>query len=102
MVGIWHQDQYYLPDCMSAWIALVDVDDGNGPLGVQPGYILSSRAIAGGRDKGEIRDRLLSQIPLGRLSVPEDCAKVVEFLVTDLSDYVTGQCIPICGGYVAF
>ncbi|MEM7127575.1 MAG: phytanoyl-CoA dioxygenase family protein [Chloroflexota bacterium] len=33
----WHQDQYYLPDCMSAWIALVDVDDGNGPLGVQPG-----------------------------------------------------------------
>ncbi len=32
-----HQDQYYLPDCMSAWIAMVDVDEYNGPLIVQPG-----------------------------------------------------------------
>ena len=32
-----HQDQYYLPDCMSAWIAMVDVDADNGPLIVQPG-----------------------------------------------------------------
>ena len=32
-----HQDQYYLPDCMSAWIAMVRVDENNGPLTVQPG-----------------------------------------------------------------
>ena len=32
-----HQDQYYLPDCMSAWIAMVRVDENNGPLIVQPG-----------------------------------------------------------------
>lgn len=32
-----HQDQYYLPDCMSAWIAMVNVDADNGPLVVQPG-----------------------------------------------------------------
>ena len=29
----------------------------------------------------------------------EDCAKVVEFLATDLSDYVTGKTITIDGGY---
>lgn len=69
---------------------------------IAPGWILSSRAIAVGRNEGELRDRLLSQIPLGRLGMPEDCARVVEFLVTELSDYVTGQTIPICGGYVAF
>ncbi|MCB0129157.1 MAG: SDR family oxidoreductase, partial [Caldilineaceae bacterium] len=69
---------------------------------IAPGWILSSRAIASGRDRGEMRDRLLEQIPLGRMGLPEDCAKVVEFLVTDLSDYVTGQCIPVCGGYVAW
>lgn len=32
-----HQDQYYLPDCMSAWLAMVSVDENNGPLVVQPG-----------------------------------------------------------------
>ena len=69
---------------------------------IAPGFVLSSRAVAGGRNTPEVRDRLLQDIPLGRLGMPEDCAKVIEFLVTDLSDYVTGQCIPVCGGYVAF
>jgi NAD(P)-dependent dehydrogenase (short-subunit alcohol dehydrogenase family) len=78
-----------------------------GPYGINvnciaPGWILSSRAIAGGRDSPESRERLEAQIPLRRLGMPEDCAKVVEFLVTDLSDYVTGQCLPVCGGYVTF
>ncbi len=69
---------------------------------IAPGFMLSSRAVAQGRNRPPIRDHLLQDIPLGRLGTPEDCAKVVEFLVTDLSDYVTGQCIPVCGGYVAF
>jgi 3-oxoacyl-[acyl-carrier protein] reductase len=69
---------------------------------IAPGWILSSRAVAGGRDSEASRERLLPQIPLRRLGVPEECAKVVEFLVTDLSDYVTGQCIPVCGGVVAW
>ncbi len=66
-----------------------------GPVGVNvnciaPGFILSSRAIAGGRGEGETRRDLESKIALGRLGMPEDCAKVVEFLVTDLSDYIRG------------
>lgn len=69
---------------------------------IAPGFILSSRAIAGGRNQGETKATLESEIALGRLGMPEDCAKVIEFLTTDLSDYVTGQCIPVCGGYVAF
>lgn len=78
-----------------------------GPYGINvnctaPGWILSSRAVAGGRGSTESRQRLEAQIPLRRLGIPEDCAKVVEFLVTDLSDYVTGQCIPVCGGFVGF
>ena len=39
-------------------------------------------------------------IPLRREGTVEDCAKVVEFLVTDLSDYVTGKTITIDGGLV--
>jgi 3-oxoacyl-[acyl-carrier protein] reductase len=39
-------------------------------------------------------------VALRRLGSVEDCAKVVEFLATDLSDYVTGAVIPIDGGLV--
>jgi NAD(P)-dependent dehydrogenase (short-subunit alcohol dehydrogenase family) len=69
---------------------------------IAPAWILSSRAIAQGRNDPATRRRLEDQIALGRLGSPEDCAKVVEFLVTDLSDYVTGQCISVCGGYLLF
>jgi NAD(P)-dependent dehydrogenase (short-subunit alcohol dehydrogenase family) len=68
---------------------------------IAPAWIVTSRTIAEGR-KGEVAKNLEAQIPLGRLGVPEDVAKVVEFLVTDLSDYITGQCISVCGGYVLF
>jgi len=37
-------------------------------------------------------------IPLRRAGTVEDCAKVVEFLVTELSDYVTGKTITVDGG----
>jgi NAD(P)-dependent dehydrogenase (short-subunit alcohol dehydrogenase family) len=67
-----------------------------------PGWILTSRAIAEGRSEPETQARLEAQTALGRLGVPEDCAKVLEFLVTDLSDYVTGQCIAVGGGCVLF
>lgn len=75
-----------------------------GPYGINvnciaPGLILSSRAIAQGRAQPETRARLEAQIALRRLGEPEDCAKVVEFLATDLSDYVTGQIILVCGGF---
>lgn len=44
------------------------------------------------------RSHLADRIPLRREGTIEDCAKVVEFLVTDLSDYVTGKTIIIDGG----
>ncbi len=77
-----------------------------GPYGINvnciaPGLILTSRANAQfGRHLPENQEKAAANIPLRRVGLPEDCAKVVEFLATDLSDYVTGQCIPICGGMV--
>jgi 3-oxoacyl-[acyl-carrier protein] reductase len=78
-----------------------------GPYGINvncmaPAWILSSRAIAQGRNDEETRTKLESQIALGRLGWPEDVSKVLEFFVTDLSDYVTGQTLSVCGGYVLF
>jgi 3-oxoacyl-[acyl-carrier protein] reductase len=39
-------------------------------------------------------------VALRRLGTVEDCAKLVEFLATFLSDYVTGTTIPLDGGLV--
>jgi hypothetical protein len=33
---------------------------------------------------------------------PNDISKVVEFFVTDLGDYITGQCVNACGGAIKF
>ena len=43
-------------------------------------------------------DEIVSRVALRRLGTVEDCARVVEFLATDLSDYVTGPVVPIDGG----
>jgi len=61
---------------------------------IAPSLVATSRADAQFPERADAAER----IPLRRLGTPEDIAKVVEFLVTDLSDYVTGQCIVVCGG----
>lgn len=68
---------------------------------IAPGVIATGRIMAtvipgsvqGNRDRTEL-------VALRRLGTVEDCARVVEFLATDLSDYVTGAVIPIDGGLV--
>ena len=46
----------------------------------------------------KIRDRLVEQIPLSRLGLPDDIAHAVAFLVSDRSNYITGQVINVNGG----
>lgn len=48
----------------------------------------------------KVKENYLNNIPLGRFGTPEDVAKVVAFLSSDLSDYITGQVIHIDGGLV--
>ena len=45
-----------------------------------------------------IRQKLIEQIPLSRLGLPEDVARCVSFLVSDRSSYITGQVINLNGG----
>ena len=47
-----------------------------------------------------VRNDIASQIPLTRLGTPEDVAKLVLFLCTDDSSYITGQVINVDGGMV--
>ncbi len=74
-----------------------------GPYGVRvnsmaPGIIWTSRMKTLSEVRGIGRASDVGRVPLGRYGTPEDCALVLEFLVTDLSRYVTGQSISVCGG----
>lgn len=65
---------------------------------IAPGVIETARIVelVGARARNNEGN---PDIALRRNGQPEDCAKVVEFLTTDLSDYVTGAVIPIDGGW---
>ncbi len=46
----------------------------------------------------EMRNSFKEKIPLGRYGSAEEVAKTVLFLASDLSSYVNGQVISVCGG----
>ena len=48
--------------------------------------------------EGEGADKYKTNIPLGRFGTVEDIANVALFLASDMSSYVTGQTISVCGG----
>jgi 3-oxoacyl-[acyl-carrier protein] reductase len=62
---------------------------------VAPGFIDTdmTRALNEGQRNG-----LQTQIPLGRLGLPEDIAETVAFLVSDGAQYITGETIHVNGG----
>ena len=62
---------------------------------VAPGYI-ETRMTRELRD--DVTAQLLKEIPLNRPGKPEDVAKVVLFLSSPDSDYITGEIIRVDGG----
>jgi acetoacetyl-CoA reductase len=46
----------------------------------------------------KVMERVVAQIPLGRLGNPEEVARVVHFLAADKSGYITGQVWGVNGG----
>jgi len=51
--------------------------------------------------RGEFRDDVLGQIPLGRLAEPEEVAAAVLFLASPAAGMVTGESLAVDGGWTA-
>jgi len=47
---------------------------------------------------GEGAEKYKAGIPLGRFASPEDVANTALFLASDMSNYITGQTLSVCGG----
>jgi 3-oxoacyl-[acyl-carrier protein] reductase len=64
---------------------------------IAPGFILTDMTSKLPED---VRNEWASKIPLRRGGTPEDVANTAVYLASDLSSYVTGQTISVCGGMV--
>lgn len=62
---------------------------------IAPGYIETEMTA---KLSEEVRTQWAQQIPLRRGGKPEDVAQACIFFASDLSAYVTGQVLSVCGG----
>jgi NAD(P)-dependent dehydrogenase (short-subunit alcohol dehydrogenase family) len=76
-----------------------------GPKGIRVNSLAPTVTMTGDRmqglwdDKGEEeRQHIVGQIPLRRLSTPEEIGAGVVFLASDEASYITGITLDVCGG----
>jgi acetoacetyl-CoA reductase len=63
---------------------------------VAPGYVETEMVRAVPQP---VLDKIIKQIPMGRLGKPEDIARAVVFLTADDADFITGSTLSINGGH---
>jgi 3-oxoacyl-[acyl-carrier protein] reductase len=65
-----------------------------------PGATDTPRVAKVNEQTGGMMDKLIAEIPLGRIAKPEQIAALVALLVSPLGSHMTGATIPIDGGQV--
>lgn len=64
---------------------------------VSPGVVLTDMMA---QFSQEDKDALKEETPLNKLGSPEDIARTVAFLCSDKAEFITGQVIPVNGGFI--
>jgi acetoacetyl-CoA reductase len=62
---------------------------------ISPGYVQTDMVMA---IREDVRQQIVSQIPAGRLAMPEEVADAVAFLASDKAGYITGTNLSVNGG----
>ncbi|MBW6497152.1 MAG: SDR family oxidoreductase [Bacteroidales bacterium] len=74
---------------------------------IAPGFFLThqNRFLLTDEQTGELTprgQRIISSTPMGKFGEPDHIGGTVLFLLSDLSEFITGIVIPVDGGYSAF
>ncbi len=72
-----------------------------GPAGIRfntvaPGFV-DTEMLHSGLDDGAM-ERMLTQVPLGRLATPDEVADAIVYLASPASSYITGATLVVAGG----
>jgi len=62
---------------------------------ISPGYVQTEMVMA---IREDVRQKIVSEIPAGRLAMPEEVADAVAFLASDKAAYITGTNLSVNGG----
>ena len=62
---------------------------------ISPGYIATDMVMAVPED---VRNKIIANIPVGRLGKPEEIAGLINYLASDVSGFMTGANLAINGG----
>jgi acetoacetyl-CoA reductase len=62
---------------------------------VSPGYVQTDMVMA---IRDDVREKIVAEIPAGRLARPEEIADAVAFLASENSAYITGTNLAVNGG----
>ena len=66
---------------------------------ILPGWIKTDMTAPIESDMKDVHQAIIARTPAGRFGEPEELGGTVVFLASGASDFVTGQAIPVCGGY---
>ena len=62
---------------------------------VSPGYVQTDMVMA---IREDVREKIVAEIPAGRLAMPEEIANAIAFLASDGAAYITGTNLSVNGG----
>ena len=89
------------------WLAVHFAKVGVRVNAIAPGFFLTNqnRFLLTDENTGKLTNRgekIIANTPMGVFGEPDDLNGTVLYLMSDLSRFITGICIPVDGGYSAF
>lgn len=93
---VWYAASKGAVDTMTYGLSKEVAREGIRVNAVAPGMVLTEIHATSG-DPGRI-DRIVPNVPLGRIGTPEEIAETILFLLSDAASYVTGAVLRVSGG----